>query len=131
MLKRAMFAGLALLALATTSGCFGLCGPWYPGKYLGRVFSCNGCSGPAYWSDFRSNPVDVPDPCDCQGNYIGPRVRRSGGAEIYYETTPQPLEAPQDAVPTPVPEKPEKPKKSAHHAHSHGTQPVRYIIVDQ
>ena len=130
MLKRAMFTGLAVLALATTTGCYGLCGSWYPGKYMGQLFACNGCSGPVYWSNFHNDPPDIQDPCDCQGNFTGQRRpwRSSRGNEVYYEDVPHQLEAPPEAVPTPVPE---KPKKTAARVHSHGTQPVRYVVVDR
>ena len=51
MYMRTLYAGLAAIIVAASVGCCGPCGGgcnWYPGKHLGRIFSCGGC-GPAYY----------------------------------------------------------------------------------
>ncbi len=38
-----------------------------------RFCGCTGCDGELYWSEWHNDPPRCCDPCDCHGNWIGPR----------------------------------------------------------
>jgi hypothetical protein len=62
-----LYAGLAAMVVAASTGCCGPCGQnvgcgWYPGKHLGRIFSCGGC-GQTYYGGW--------DGGDCCGGCEG------------------------------------------------------------
>lgn len=54
-------------------------GCWRPGALLREIFSCDGCTGPTYWSEWYNDPPDGCEPCDHYGNYTGPQY----GCSVY------------------------------------------------
>jgi hypothetical protein len=71
------------------TGCGSCCGPCQSHSCclkhcgfcsgLGHVLSvlcccspCAGCSGETYWSEWHNDPPRCQDPCNCQGEWIGP-----------------------------------------------------------
>lgn len=73
-----------------TPACDAACGPSCDPRANagggGRCFSsspnrgCTGC-GELYWSEWFNDPPQLHQPCDCEGNYVGP------GAQSIYVTS--------------------------------------------
>jgi hypothetical protein len=69
MLARPASIVLLMLLLTASSGCCRCCRGWH-----GRNF-CDSSCGECYWSEWFNDPPACCDPCDCYGNYSGPRHR--------------------------------------------------------
>lgn len=104
-----------------SSGCgdCGDCGECSDGCGTGRcgLFGSWGC-GDVYWGDYASDPPKCCEPCDNQGNWVGPSapVRRNfrgvpvnylppqGEPEAYYESGPVVTHQPQPTQARPKPQ---------------------------
>jgi hypothetical protein len=92
MCRLASFVLLLVVAAASTGCCYN-CRGWHGRHWCGP--SCGEC----YWSEWFNDPPDCCDPCDCYGNYAGPKYHPVMHAAYHDEPT---LAAPGHGVPTPA-----------------------------
>lgn len=69
-------------------------GCWQPCKLLREIFTCDGCTGPMYWSEWYNDPPECCEPCDHYGHYTGPQAKCSVVGVAHH--------APLRQVPTPI-----------------------------
>ncbi len=47
---------------------------------VGACSPCAGCNGETYWSEWHNDPPRCQDPCNCQGQWIGPGAGSGGSS---------------------------------------------------
>jgi hypothetical protein len=107
-------------ATEPSCGCASNCGSSNGGCGLfDCLFGCTGCRSEFYWSEWHNDPPRCCDPCDCNGNWIGPSAGyRAPYAHAYspgmstpmpYYANQAPMQMNQRATPQPAYARPQQP----------------------